>query len=287
VETAEWAWDRPDLRGRVAHHRAPVLESWPAPGGEFEGHRYLGVLGLQGRFYVDGVRVERRPGPGFWTLSRLSLVDAAGGVSAVSLPASYVSDMSRFREAAAGPRVRLFEVRATPGQARVVERLRTMADDAALVQALAAPGAAGLDPRREALALARDVEDARIPRQGRASRAEVVRASGGVMELRAAGPGVLVVAEGWDPGWSAEVDGAPAAVLRVNHVQMAVPLSGGAHRVVLRYRPRGFVAALAGSGIATAILLVWTLRGAAGGRRWRFDPPRDGMLRSPFRRSAG
>jgi uncharacterized membrane protein YfhO len=107
------------------------------------------------------------------------------------------------------------------------------------------------------------------------------------MELRAAGPGVLVVAEGWDPGWSAEVDGAPAAVLRVNHVQMAVPLSGGAHRVVLRYRPRGFVAALAGSGIATAILLVWTLRGAAGGRRWRFDPPRDGMLRSPFRRSAG
>ena len=291
LETAEWAWDRADLRARVGHHRAPVLESWPAPGGDFEGHRYLGVLGLQGRFYVDGVRIERKPGPGFWTLSRLALVDSAGGISAVSLPSAYVSDTLRFREAAVGPRVRLFEVRATGGRARVVERLKTVADDAALVQALAAPASAGVDVQREALALARDVERAGMPSEGRASRAEVVRAAGGALELRAAGPGILVAAEGWDPGWSARVDGVPTTVVRVNHVQMAVPLAEGTHRVVLRYRPRGFPAGLAGAGAGAVILLVWALGGAGPladrQRSARVDPPRDSVLRSLFRRSVG
>lgn len=242
VETAEWAYDRPDVIGAIAHRRAPVLESFPGPGG-FQGHHYLGVLPLPGRYLVDGIRVERMDGPGRFTVSRLAVVDPESGRSTpVSLAAGYVSDAGRFREAAATPAVRLFESTATVGPARVVDRLRTLADDAAVLSALAAPTASGVDPRREAVAAARDARGLPFPAGARASRAEVARAGGSRLEVRAEGPGLLVLAQGWDPGWSARVDGREAAIVRVNHAQIAVPLAAGTHRVALRYRARGLAA---------------------------------------------
>jgi hypothetical protein len=254
VETAEWAYDRPDVVGVIAHRRAPVLESFDAGG--FEGHHYLGVLPLPGRYLIDGVRVRRLEGLGRFTVSRLAVVDPESGRSIpVSLGAAYVSDAARFREAAATPGVRLFESTATVGPARVVERLRILADDAAVLSALAAPTAADVDPRREALATARDAGGLSLPGGARAGRAEVARGGGSRVEVRAEGPGLLVVAQSWDPGWSASVDGRPAAVLRVNHAQIGVPLAAGTHRVALRYRARGLVAgawlaAAAAAGLA-------------------------------------
>jgi len=249
VETAEWAYDRPDVVGAIAHRRAPVLESFAAPGG-FQGHHYLGVLPLPGRYLVDGIRVERLEGPGRFTLSRLAVVDPESGRDTpVSLAAGYVSDATRFREVAATPAVRLFESTATVGPGRVVERLRVLADDAAVLAALAAPTAFGVDPRREALVTARDAQGVSLPASGRASRAEVARAGASRLEVRAEGPGVLVVAQGWDPGWSASVDRGGAPVLRVNHAQLGVPLPPGTHRVELRYQARG---AVAGAWLAAA-----------------------------------
>jgi hypothetical protein len=254
VETAEWAYDRPDVVGAIAHRRAPVLESFAAPGG-FQGHHYLGVLPLPGRYLVDGIRVERLEGPGRFTVSRLAVVDPqTGRATPVSLAAGYVSDATRLREAAATPAVRLFESTATVGPARVVERLRVLADDDAVLGAMAAP-TLGVDPRREALATARDAQGVPLPAAGRASRAEVARAGASRLEVRAEGPGLLVVAQGFDPGWSAQVDGQEAALLRVNHAQIGVPLEAGTHRVTLHYRARGawagaWLAAAAAAGLA-------------------------------------
>ncbi len=70
--------------------------------------------------------------------------------------------------------------------------------------------------------------------------------------IRAAGPGLLVIAEGYDPGWAATVDGAPARIARVNGDRMAVTLQQGNHRVVLRHHAPGF---LAGSALALLALL--------------------------------
>jgi uncharacterized membrane protein YfhO len=93
-------------------------------------------------------------------------------------------------------------------------------------------------------------------------RAEVVRAVGSRLEVRAEGAGILVITEGWDPGWSAEVDGLGARIFRVNGTHMAVVLAPGPHRIVLRHRARGLMAgtilaALSAMGLALAL------------RRWR------------------
>jgi hypothetical protein len=50
-------------------------------------------------------------------------------------------------------------------------------------------------------------------------------------------PGVLVVTEAFDDGWSADVDGVPSEVLRANGLFRAVRLGRGEHRVLFRHRP--------------------------------------------------
>lgn len=264
VDTAEWAWDRPDVRGAVRHERARVLESFEAqgPSGRFPGHRYLAALRLPARYNVDAVGLERLPGAGLLALSRLAVADqASGALRPVSAVSAYVSDLSRFREAAATPAVRLYELAGAPERAHVVERLRSFPSTARVVEALAR--AESIDARREAFAAAPDVASVALPPGARNSRAVVLRDAPGRLALRGAGPGLLVVAEGWDPGWSATLDGASAPVLKVNAVQIGVVLPAGFHDVELRHAPRGFGAGLALAGAALVGLVVAARREGA------------------------
>jgi len=71
-----------------------------------------------------------------------------------------------------------------------------------------------------------------------------------VIGVRTEAPGYLVVSETWMPGWSAQVNGQPAQLLRGNHAQRVIPLKKpGWHDVVLRYEAPGFqVGAVIGAG---------------------------------------
>ena len=51
------------------------------------------------------------------------------------------------------------------------------------------------------------------------------------LRVRAATPGLLVLADTWYPGWEASVDGAERPVLRANSSQRAVALEAGEHEV--------------------------------------------------------
>lgn len=75
-------------------------------------------------------------------------------------------------------------------------------------------------------------------------------------------PGVLVLADQWYPGWRATVDGREAAVAPVDAAFRGVEISGGAHDVVLRYRPAPFTWGLAVSGITLLILIAGLFKGA-------------------------
>jgi len=52
-------------------------------------------------------------------------------------------------------------------------------------------------------------------------------------------PGYVRVLESFDMGWSATVDGAPAAVVPAHNMAMAVPVPAGKHEVVLQFRTPG------------------------------------------------
>jgi len=255
-DTAEWAFDRPDVTPLMRHQKARVTPSFVPTGAAREGLRYLGTLRLQGRYLVDGVVVEGLPGAGRLSLFRMGLFDAvesrATGVSASS---AYVSDALRFREAAATPLVRLLELRGSLGRARVVDGLRRLENDEAVLADLREPSTRGIDPRREALAAADDVRGLVLPEGARTSRAVVARSSPSTIELRAEGPGLLVVTEGWDAGWTARVDEEPARVFRVNVTHLGLVLGAGAHRVALAHHARGLLEGSTLAGLAAAALL--------------------------------
>jgi hypothetical protein len=261
-DTAEWAHDRSDVRGLVAHARAPVFESFREAG--FEGHRYLATLRLPGRFWVDGLWIERLPGRGHLFLARLGLADdMTGRLTPVGAAAGYASDLAVLREVAATPAVRLFELPASPGGAHVAGRLRILADDRAVLAALAAPRRSGVEPLGEGLVTRAEAAGLALPAGSRAGSAWVRHLGNRRIDVRAEGPGLLVVAEGWARGWSAEVDDQPASVVRVNHAQLGVVLPPGMHRVLLSYFPNGLAAGL---GIA-ALALVGAAAALLDGRR--------------------
>ncbi len=71
--------------------------------------------------------------------------------------------------------------------------------------------------------------------------------------------GVLVVADSWDEGWRAWVDGVEQPVLVANGYQRGVLVGAGAHTLVMRYRPPGLSAGVTVSVGAGALLLAWAL----------------------------
>ncbi|HEV2862740.1 MAG TPA: YfhO family protein [Pyrinomonadaceae bacterium] len=83
--TAEWAYDRPDIRPSVLHARAPVASSFPVEDaqGRYEGHTYVASFKLPERAAIVGgeVAVARVGAAPELSLSvrRVSLVDSAGG----------------------------------------------------------------------------------------------------------------------------------------------------------------------------------------------------------------
>ncbi len=85
-----------------------------------------------------------------------------------------------------------------------------------------------------------------------------------VVETDSNGPMYLVLADTFDPGWTATVDGQPAAILPAYVMFRAVKVPGDKHRVVFEYQPAGFTAGavLTALGLALAALLWWLKPGA-------------------------
>ena len=169
----------------------------------------------------------------------------------------------RLAEAAGTPLVSLFEVRRGIGPAWVVESLRRLPDAERVLDVLRAPTRLGVDTRREAIAAQADVHGVVLPPDSRSQPADVARAAGGRIVVRAAGPGLLVIGEGYDAGFRARVDGFEAAVLRVNADRIGVVLQEGTHRIVLTHHARGLLAGLVIAALATVGLVGAALGGAA------------------------
>jgi hypothetical protein len=97
----------------------------------------------------------------------------------------------------------------------------------------------------------------------------VLRRLPGTWEIawRSARPRLLVVAETWERGWRARLDGRPAPVQLVEGALMGVRVGAGAGRLELHYRTPGLRAGALTSLAAVAALVGLAAMAAAGARR--------------------
>jgi hypothetical protein len=147
-----------------------------------------------------------------------------------------------------------------PAGAGIPAVLGTMSDAELRSTALVAPGAA-----RAALPASPSACGA-----GPAAAVERYQSQDVVLSVPASSPGgVLVLTDAWFPGWAATVDGAPAAVLKVDGALRGVALAPGAHTIEFTYRPAWPLEGLAVTLLTAVVVLAWVLR------------PRRGFLPAP------
>jgi hypothetical protein len=145
-------------------------------------------------------------------------------------------------------------------RAVVFDRATVVADAAAAVHRMNEPG---FDVWREAVLLPAGAEAAKALRQtsGLPGRASYHRPSPEhiTVEVAASTDSLLSIAEHFDPGWAATVDGRPAPVVETDLVAMGVPIAPGRHHVELRFWPVGLTWGLWCAAATAAALLLWSV----------------------------
>jgi hypothetical protein len=286
LDTAEWAYDRADVRAMIKHSRARVATNSPesSEAGDFLGHAYLARLRLPDEASrcdspVSVLVTNRASGQVTLSLRRLALYDSA---SRRALPMRKInqpglSDTARWREAPNsrplpdGPILRVFENQRAMPRVWTVNRVEARKPDEQLRLIrgeMADARGSAFDPRAVALVdqettarldnrlLARDVN----PAPG-AARILSRNSKATLIEAEVSQPSLLVTSEIAFPGWRVKIDGRAAEWHRVNYLLRGVELSPGKHQVLFFYRPRSVIIGAAVSGLTVICLaLAWLWR---------------------------
>jgi hypothetical protein len=77
------------------------------------------------------------------------------------------------------------------------------------------------------------------------------------VSLRMETPGLVVLADLWDKGWKAYLNGKGVAILRTNYAIRGVVVPAGPGTLEFRYRPASFIWGLRLAGFASVTLLAW------------------------------
>ena len=68
--------------------------------------------------------------------------------------------------------------------------------------------------------------------------------------------GLVVLADRWDIGWRAYLDGRPVPILQANHALRGVVVPAGTGTLEFRYQPASFAWGLRLAGAAATVLLM-------------------------------
>jgi hypothetical protein len=71
--------------------------------------------------------------------------------------------------------------------------------------------------------------------------------------------GLVVLADLWDPGWRAELDGVACPISRVNVALRGFQVPAGKHRIICVYDPRSVRIGFRGAGAGGLLLLLWAI----------------------------
>ncbi len=260
IDTAEWAYDRSDVRKAIKHSRPPIATTFPAesafPPESHDGHFFKADITFsQIPEAIVSISVEPKIAAGLLHIQRMALTDGVSHVDVATMVGKsnhrliYRSqDVAVFENPDYAPRAFLTHSAAVVSDEEALARLQTPGYDAELLLA-------GGEPLRTDMGQGFNEE----------VRFTTYDPEHVVLEVKADSPAYLVLADAWDPGWVAYVDGVPTTIQRADLIFRAVPVLGGQHTVEFFYRPLSFYGGLVVSIISLALLgivaaTVWLAR---------------------------
>lgn len=266
VHTAEWAYDRVDVRPVVKHAKPAVAAQWKTLG--FDANAYLAKFPLPRPFPVARVQLKSLATGATVQFYGLSLVNYRRG------EVYNLDPLNRER----------FNIIRRGEDGIILENTQALPRAFLVAQAVVLPPGADVlgfmqggpyDPARMVVFEA--------PEAPPEYRVDLLRLDGGpgrdqagtvrwladepeYIRLEVSTPywAYLVLADSYYPGWVATVDGVPVRVYRANYIFRAVQIWPGVHQVEFRYVPesfrRGFLITFAGTAILVLLLLELQLR---------------------------
>jgi Bacterial membrane protein YfhO len=79
------------------------------------------------------------------------------------------------------------------------------------------------------------------------------------LEVEMQTPGLVLLSNRWDPGWSAQIDGSASPIYRVDHALLGFQAPAGKHTIVSTYEPPSLRKGLAITVAGGAGLLLWAI----------------------------
>lgn len=283
--TAEWAFDRSDIKARIRHRRPPLATSYSvedAQAGDYEAHSYLAWFDLPERAVIIGGEIEipsidDAPSLGF-KLLRATLMDVEPE-DTVPIRNEWFSNRRRAddeREANAsrwrrvgdyGP-LEVYENTRTLPRAWLASSTLALSDSQTLdvIRTGVLPDGGVWEPHRTAL-LEKSLDLNFSGELGDDATATVMEYGPNrlTVKTRASSPSLLVVSENHYPGWRAYLDGRRVEMLRANYNLRGVALPAGEHAVEFVYGPGSVLIGLLLSLVTAAALLYWALRSRVAG----------------------
>lgn len=257
ADTAEWAYERSDVRAAIKHSRPTSVREWLAESGappeEHPGYTYIARLPLEQPMQATSIEVRLRHPRAFLNVESVKLIDQ--GDRATSL--AQLTGKSEFELVYRNDAVAVYRNLDALPRAYVVHEAREAANTEEVWQQLLAPEfdpqtAVVLGPQRQAglLDWLLSLSPFAAQPQGELAAgapagndaAQIVEMQNQAVTVRAdlTQPGYLVLADTYYPGWRVYVDGTEASLLRANGLFRAVALPEGTHEVRMVYEPSVF-----------------------------------------------
>jgi len=237
VDTAEWAWDRADIRSRVQHakpqpfHTFAVLDN---QGRSFDGHSYASEIPIPQNSQIAKIQL-RYVGPEVGlTLHSIQLQNNSQWRE---IPLDLLEDPN-WRIFHESPDVVVLERTGKRMPRAWIVRRVVLVDPAIALDAVRSGELFDREPFEPAqTALVETPLAISSSAQPVESRAEIVSETPTTVEVRAMGGGLLVLADPYYPGWTATVDDKPTQVLRVDYALRGAVVPPGRHTVRFRFEP--------------------------------------------------
>lgn len=249
-DTSEWAWERSDVKPIVKHKRAKVFESFIThddKAGTFEGHRYITVLQLGGRYKIEKIKFEWVPQltkeNAALTLHKISFLDDKKNMSfPVSAISSALSNKNHWRHVEDFGETAVYENLRVMPRAWLVRQVFSLRPEQILkaIQTSFLPGGGTFNPRQ--MALIEEPLDFQVSRPDPFAKVLSVKEKQTSMELvtSSATPSFLVLSDVNYPGWKASIDGQSVHIFQTNYLLRGIVVPAGGHTVRFEFHPKSF-----------------------------------------------
>ena len=265
-DTAENAYDCPDIKPNMQHRRAQIFRSTSVPRsgvGECEIHEYVSMIQLNRPQQISRLELNWTTLPGTILIKHISLLNDQEGKSLPLLPIALSRKWKRVEQIDSG--IIYENQQVLPRVWLVPETILLKSEDIlTAIHTSQLPDGRTYEPEKIALVednTAQFISSALQP----TDTAKVLRLADTQVELQTntSAPAFLVLSDVFYPGWKATIDGKPTQIFQTNYIQRGVKVPSGEHIVRFEFHPLSFKI---GVGITVASLfgcgywLLWKKR---------------------------